>query len=115
MGCIEIARKKSGSPASFSINRNMGCIEMSLICGLMCNTAVINRNMGCIEMLDDLTGETLTIGLIETWDVLKCYRKLRIRSYTTINRNMGCIEILYLSSTRRPLINRNMGCIEIIV
>ena len=33
---------------------------------------MINRNMGCIEMLDDLTGETLTIE---------------------INRNMGCIEI----------------------
>ena len=55
-------------------------------------------------------------GLIETWDVLKCYyEEYPIYEPSEINRNMRCIEICeHLPSPlpTRP-INRNMRCIEI--
>ena len=77
----------------------------------------------------------IVMGLIETWDVLKCVRLLDVSFGLTINRNMRCIEILagcsvYLWRSRLIetwdvlkygeklywnywlQINRNMRCIE---
>ena len=55
---------------------------------------MINRNMGCIEM-GWLFGipDTMSRGLIETWDVLKSDAKRPSSNFDAINRNMGCIEI----------------------
>ena len=56
----------------------------------------INRNMRCIEI--EIFGEALEKynGLIETWDVLKCFCTVRTSLPMMINRNMRCIEIAYI-------------------
>ena len=80
-------------------------------------------SLGLIETWDVLKsvmscdGSFSEIGLIETWDVLKSLTQSVPYNFVMINRNMRCIEMWihifqHFSWFR---INRNMRCIEILL
>ena len=52
----------------------MGCIEIKLLCRHLQGREEINRNMGCIEISVNWAYFQAAYGLIETWDVLKLNR-----------------------------------------
>ena len=59
--------------AIVKFNRNMGCIEITLLTRDLLYWIRFNRNMGCIEICTNVGDLQFTIGLIETWDVLKFF------------------------------------------
>ena len=75
------------------INRNMRCIEISVLWRQAAGSGRINRNMRCIEIQVCCLFHHRCSGLIETWDVLKFFRKMKEEVMILINRNMRCIEI----------------------
>ena len=136
MRCIEISISRLHLELPPRINRNMRCIEISETVQGEVRGQAINRNMRCIEIAAFQIVAHVLYWLIETWDVLKCYRMQRghdwkmglietwdvlkydlaerIGKSRTINRNMRCIEISKNRQERAnsPWINRNMRCIE---
>ena len=53
--------------------------------------------MRCIEIARKHENIVAGLWLIETWDVLKCYKKIKEKIMKMINRNMRCIEMQALT------------------
>ena len=71
MTCIEISVLCRQAAGSGRINRNMRCIEIALLLLQQCLPMLINRNMRCIEIAFRMFWMLWIVRLIETWDVLK--------------------------------------------